>query len=157
PFIEGNPETALKEPHSIVLTQTSAEKYFGKNGSAIGKTLKDNQGEVYNVTGVVKDVPKNSHLIFTALISMSTLPKDYDGGGWGNFNIYTYALLKPNTDQAAFEKKLLVLYDQFMAEIFKQFNIEIHYGVQPIADIHLHSDLTVEPEELGSMSYIYIF
>ena len=156
-FIEGNPETALREPNSIVLTQTSAEKYFGKNTSAIGKTLQSNAGKIYNVTGVIKDVPKNSHLLFTALISISSLPKDYDGGGWGNFNIYTYALLKPNTDQAAFEKKLLVLYDQFMAPIFTQFNIKIHYGVQPIADIHLHSDMTNEPEELGSMSYIYIF
>jgi putative ABC transport system permease protein len=157
PFIEGNQETALKEPHSIVLSQTSAEKYFGKNNSVIGKTLRDNEGEVFNVTGVMKDIPQNSHLLFTALISMSTLPKDFDGGGWGNFNNYTYALLKPNTDQAAFEKKLTVLYDQFMAAIFKQFNIKIWYGVQRIADIHLHSDLNAEPEELGSMSYIYIF
>lgn len=156
-FVEGNPETALKEPKSIVLTQTSAEKYFGKNKSAVGKSLLNNKGEIFNVTGVIKDVPKNSHLLFTALISASSLPKDYDGGGWGNFNIYSYALLKPNTDQVAFEKKLLGLYDQFMAPIFTQFNIKIHYGVQPIADIHLHSDMTSEPEELGSMSYIYIF
>ena len=123
----------------------------------MGKSLLNNEGEIFNVTGVIKDVPKNSHLLFTALISASTLPKDYDGGGWGNFNIYNYALLKKGTDQAAFEKKLLVLYDQFMAPIFTQFNIKIHYGVQPIADIHLRSDMTSEPEELGSMSYIYIF
>jgi putative ABC transport system permease protein len=101
--------------------------------------LRNNEGEIFNVTGVIKDVPKNSHLLFTALVSTSTLPKDYDGGGWGNFNLYTYALLKPNTDQAAFEKKLLTLYDQFMAPIFSQFNIKIHYGVQAVADIHLHS------------------
>ncbi|HUM47067.1 MAG TPA: ABC transporter permease [Chitinophagales bacterium] len=156
-FAEGDPATALREPKSIVLTQTSAEKYFGKNNSAVGKSLLNNEGEIFNVTGVVKDVPKNSHLLFTALISASTLPKDYDGGGWGNFNIYSYVLLKPKTDQAAFEKKLLVLYDQFMAPIFTQFNIKIHYGVQPVADIHLKSDLSSEPEELGSMSYIYIF
>ena len=156
-FIEGDPATALREPNSIVLTETSAEKYFGKSNSAVGKTLRNNEGDVFNVTGVIKDVPKNSHILFTALLSMSTLPKDYDGGGWGNFNIYTYALMKPNTNQPAFEKKLLVLYDQFMAPIFQQFDIKIHYGIQPITDIHLHSDLTLEPEELGSMSYIYIF
>jgi putative ABC transport system permease protein len=156
-FVEGDPRTALKEPKSIVLTQTSAQKYFGKNTSAVGKSLLNNEGEIFNVTGVIKDVPQNSHLLFTALISASTLPAEYDGGGWGNFNIYTYALLKRGTDQAAFEKKLLGLYDQFMAPIFTQFNIKIHYGVQPVADIHLHSDMTNEPEELGSMSYIYIF
>src|SRR5262245_49741419 len=90
-FIEGNPETALKDPKSIVLTQTSAEKYFGKNNSAVGKSLRNNEGEIFKVTGVIKDVQKNSHLLFTALISISSLPKDYDGGGWGNFNIYNYA------------------------------------------------------------------
>ncbi|MES1219051.1 MAG: FtsX-like permease family protein, partial [Bacteroidota bacterium] len=105
---------------------------------------------------VIKDVPKNTQLIFNALISISTLPKDFSDN-WGNFNIYTYALLRPNVDKAAFEKKLIPMYDKYMAAVFAQFNIKIRYGVQPIADIHLHSDLTNEPGELGSMSYIYIF
>ncbi|MBA3647365.1 MAG: ABC transporter permease [Chitinophagales bacterium] len=155
-FIEGNSETALKEPNSMVLTETSAEKYFGRT-NAVGNSLRSNSGDVYKVTAVIKDVPANSHLIFSALISANSLPKDYDGGGWGNFNIYTYVLLKPNTDKAAFEKKLMPMYGKYMAAIFDQFNIKIHYGVQPITDIHLHSDMTNEPEEIGSMSYIYIF
>jgi putative ABC transport system permease protein len=65
--------------------------------------------------------------------------------------------LNPVVNAAAFEKKLIPMYDKYMASIFAQYNIKIHYGVQPITAIHLHSDMQGEPEELGSMSYIYIF
>lgn len=156
PFIEGDPQTALVAPHSMVLTQSVAEKYFGKGKSFVGKSLQNDKGDVYKITGVVKDIPKNSHLIFDVLISASTLPKG-NPGDWGSFNIFTYVLLSPNTNAAAFEKKLLPMYDKYMASIFAQYKIKIHYGVMPITAIHLHSDLSNEPEETGSMSYIYIF
>lgn len=155
-FIEGDANTALVAPNSMVLTQTLAEKYFGKNKPAVGKSLQNGNGDVYKITGVIKDVPKNSHLLFNALISVTSLPKDF-ANNWGNFSYYNYVLLKPNTSATAFEKKLLPMYDKYMASIFKQFNVSIRYGVQPITAIHLHSDLQNEPEELGSMSYIYIF
>jgi putative ABC transport system permease protein len=155
-FIEGNPQMALMEPHSMVLTKTLAEKYFGKGTSAMGKTLQNNHGDNFKITGVIKDVPRNSHIRFSALISESTLPKDFSNN-WGSFGFFTYVLLKPHVDVAAFDKKLRPLYGEFMAPIFKQFNIEIHYSVQPITSIHLHSQFSGEPEELGNMSYIYIF
>jgi putative ABC transport system permease protein len=92
------------------------------------------------------------------LISWSSIPKNQGGdGGWGNFNNFTYVLLKPETSAAAFNKKLVPMYEKYMAPIFAQFNVKMHYGVQPITDIHLHSHLEREPEELGSMSYIWIF
>jgi putative ABC transport system permease protein len=122
----------------------------------VGKVLQDAAGESFKVTGVIQDVPKNSHLIFTVLISASTLPRDF-GNSWGNFNIYTYVLLKPNTSAAAFEKKLVPLYAKYMAPIFTQFNIKVKYVVQPITSIHLYSEMQNEPEELGSISYVYIF
>ncbi len=155
-FIEGNPESALVEPNSMVLTQSVAEKYFGKSKTIVGKSLQNDKGDVFKITAVIKDVPKNSHIIFNALISASTLQKDF-GNNWGNFNIYTYVLLGPNTSAAIFEKKLLPMYDKYMASIFAQFNIKIHYAVQPITAIHLYSDMQNEPGELGSISYIYIF
>lgn len=155
-FTEGNPNTALTAPNSMVLTQTLAEKYFGKNKAAVGKSLQSSNGDVYKITGVIKDVPKNSHLIFNALISRTTLPADF-ADNWGGFGFYNYVLLKPGVNAAAFEKKLIPMYNKYMASIFAQYNIKIHYGVQPITAIHLHSDMQGEPEELGSMSYIYIF
>ncbi|MEO6669528.1 MAG: ABC transporter permease [Ferruginibacter sp.] len=157
-FIEGNAETALNEPNSIVISKSVAEKYFGKNTQAVGKTLKTVY-DLYKVTAVVEDVPMNSHLRFDMLISSSTLLKgdQNDPGNWGGFNNFTYVLLKPGTNADAFEKKLLPLYDKFMAPIFAQYNVKVHYGVQPITEIHLRSKLEQEPEELGSMSYIWIF
>jgi putative ABC transport system permease protein len=157
-FIEGDPKHALTEPNDIVITKSIAEKYFGKSKGVIGNTLKTVY-DVYKITGVVEDVPQNSHLRFDMLISWITLPKNNFGPGdnWGSFNLYTYALLKPNTNAAAFEKKLLPMYDKYMASIFAQYNVKIHYGIQKITDIHLHSSFEQEPEELGSMSYIWIF
>ena len=156
PFLEGDPRTALVAPNSMVLTQSVAIEYFGKSVGVVGKSLRSDKGDIYKITGVIKDVPKNSHLRFNILISQSTLGKDFDQN-WGGFNIFTYVLLKPNVDAATFEKKLLGMYDKYMAQIFAKFNIKVHYWVQPVADIHLHSDLQGEPEELGSISYIYIF
>lgn len=155
-FIEGNPQTALVAPNSLVLTQSLAIKYFGNNANYVGKTLENASGDVYKVTAVIKDVPKNSHLIFNALISRSSLPADF-ANNWGGFGFYTYVLLKPNVNFAAFEKKLAPVYDKYLASIFSQFNIKMRFGVQPVTAIHLHSDMTNEPEDLGSMSYIYIF
>src|SRR3954451_5602403 len=155
-FIEGNAQTALIAPKSIVLTQSLAEKYFGTHSSYIGKTLENASGDVYKVTAVIKDVPKNSHIIFNALISRSSLPADF-ANNWGGFGFYNYVLLKPNVNTAAFEKKLAPLYGKYLAPIFAQFNIKMRFGLQPVTSIHLHSDMTNEPEELGNMSYIYIF
>jgi putative ABC transport system permease protein len=155
-FIEGDPQTALVAPNSMVLTESEAKKYFGGSQGIVGRSLQNDKGDVYKITAVVKDVPKNSHLIFNALIAASSLPKA-SGGGWGGFYLYTYVLLKPNANAAAFEKKLLPLYDKYMASIFAQYNVKIRFGVQPLTAIHLYSDLSGEPEELGSISYIYIF
>ncbi len=155
-FIEGNPATALVEPKTMVLTQSVAEKFFGKNKSYVGKTLENASGDVYKITGVIKDVPKNSHILFNVLLSRSSLPADF-ANNWGGFGFYTYVLLKPNTNPALFEKKLLPMYDKYLASIFAQYNITMRFSVQPISSIHLYSNMTNEPEELGNISYIYIF
>ncbi len=157
-FVEGNAANALNKPNSIVISRTLAEKYFGKNTPAFGKTMKTVY-DLYKVTGVIEDVPKNSHLRFDMLISMSTILKGANDGqdNWGSFNNFTYVLLKPGTSAVAFNKKLIPMYEKYMAPIFAKFNVKIHYGVQPVTTIHLHSKLEGEPEETGDMSYIRIF
>ena len=75
----------------------------------------------------------------------------------GRVWFFTYVLLKPNTSAALFEKKMAPIYDKYLASIFAQYNIKMRFGAMPITSIHLHSDMANEPEELGSMSYIYIF
>ena len=156
-FVEGIAATALAEPNSVVISKTLAKKYFGET-AAVGKSLKTVY-DLYKVTGVIEDVPGNSHLRFDMLISLSTILKGNQIGqdNWGNFNNFTYVVLKPGTHTEAFQKKLLPLYDKYMKPIFAQFNMKMQYGVQPITAIHLHSKLEREPEELGNMSYIWIF
>jgi len=154
-FIEGDPQTALKDPKSMVLTRSVAKKFFG-NKSCVGKALENASGDVYKITAVIEDVPKNSHILFNVLISRSSLPADF-ANGWGGFGFYTYVLLKPNTSAAAFERKMAPIYDKYLASIFAQYNIKMRFGAMPITSIHLHSNMVNEPEELGSMSYIYIF
>ncbi|MDB5119908.1 MAG: FtsX-like permease family protein [Sphingobacteriales bacterium] len=157
-FIEGTAKTALNQPNSIVISKKLAAKYFGKGTPAVGKTLKTVY-DVYKVTAVIEDLPKNSHILYDMLISASTLLKGNQNGqdNWGSFNNFTYVLLKPGADPEVFNKKLQPLYNKYMAPIFAQYNVKIHYGVQPITAIHLHSNLQQEPEELGNMSYIWIF
>ena len=155
-FLEGSPGNALNQPFSLVLTKSLAEKYFGKGQSALGKSLKTGGDKSFKITGVVEDVPKNSHIIFNGLISAITMP-NREEEGWGSFGLYTYILLNKNTDYKQFENRLKPMYDKYMAPIFAQFNIKIDYGLLKITDIHLHSTMDVEPQELGSMSYIYIF
>jgi len=157
-FVEGSAATALNAPFDIVLTRSLAEKYFGKHSSAIGKTLKTVY-DTYRVTGVIEDIPKNSHFRYDMLISMSTFLKTNQFGppNWGSFFVYTYVLLKPGANAKAFNKKLDDVYKKFVEPVFKPFNVSMRYEMQNITSIHLHSNLQYEPEELGSMSYIWIF
>jgi putative ABC transport system permease protein len=156
-FIEGTATTALNAPFDIVITKSLAEKYFGKN-TAIGKTLRTVY-DTYKVTGVIEDVPRNSHLRFDMLISMSTFLRGNQNGqpNWGSFFNYTYILLKQGASIQAFNKKLGDVYKKFVEPVFKPFNVTMRYEAQNISSIHLHSNLQYEPEELGSMSYILIF
>src|SRR5688572_19224143 len=87
-FLQGDVNTALDNPFSIVLTEKMAIKYFGSAAAALNQTLQNQQNEDFKVTGVIRDVPLNSHFRFDALISKSTR-KDYQGS-WGNFGIFTY-------------------------------------------------------------------
>jgi len=157
-FLEGNARSALQAPFDVVLTKSVAEKYFGKNTSAVGKTLKSVYDN-YRVTGVIEDLPRNAHIRYDMLISLSTALGNFQNGpyAWGNFDNYTYVLLKPGASPQAFNKKLGEVYTKFVEPIFKQFNISMRYDVQKITDIHLHSQLEREPEEVGSMSYIWTF
>jgi len=157
-FLEGSPATALIAPFDIVITKTLADKYFGKNASAVGKTLKSVY-DTYKVTGVIEDVPTNSHIRYDMLISFSTILRGQQANpyAWGNFGYYTYILLKPGASAAALNKKLVDVYKKFVEPIFQQFNVKMSYDLQPITAIHLHSELQYEPEETGSMSYIWIF
>ncbi len=157
PFIVGDPKTALEGPNNIVLTKSTALKFFGKPEEALGKSLEGEGTAVYKVTGVIEDVPENSHVLFNSLISISTLDFLNRPGQWGNFGALTYVLLKPGFEPASFEKKLTDIYPKYQQSIFEPFGVTMTYHTQAITDIHLKSKLKYEPEPLGNINYIYTF
>jgi putative ABC transport system permease protein len=151
--IRGEVKSALMEPNKIILTEKIAAKYFGDT-DPIGKTLSAGNN-VYEVTGIIRDVPFNSHFRFDALASRNNLPKQL--GTWGNFGVFTYLLFPENFDVTAFETKMQAMYDAYMKPIFGPLNIKIEYILEPITRIHLFSTNAGEPEPTGSITYVYIF
>jgi putative ABC transport system permease protein len=149
PFVQGNNLKAFAQLNSIVLTESSAKRYFGKD-NPMGKVLTiDNLGDMM-VTGVLKDVPDNSHFHFDFLISIRKLAGNIDQN-WNFYNFYTYVKLKPNTDITIFTKKVQGIYDKANDQA-----TNIFY-TQPLTDIHLRSKLKWELEPNGDKLYVYVF
>lgn len=154
-FIDGDAATALDNPFSMVVTEKIAKKYFGDVESVVGQSLQNQQGEEFKITGLIKDVPLNSHFRFDALVSRNTRPQLL--GSWGNFGVATYILLPAGYDLS----KMYASFDKIIKEkvnpIFEQYNLQVKYELQRITDIHLYSKIQDEAEEGGDISYIYIF
>lgn len=151
-FIEGDPKKALAQPGSVVLTHKVAERFFGK-GSVLGKILRTGDSTSYKVTGVIEDVPRNSHFTFNALMSLNQNQLRADG--WGGFYISSYLLLSKNADIKKLEAGFPQLYEKYMSSIFKRMGIHITYQLQPLTSIHLYSHL--DGESNGDIGYVYTF
>jgi putative ABC transport system permease protein len=151
--LEGSTKEALDKPNSIVLTETMASRYFSGE-TAVGNTLKVGE-EIYTVTAVIEDVPRNSHILFDALVSRNSLPAQM--GSWGNFGVFTYLLLQEGEDAAALQVKMKEMYERYMATIFESIGITIEYELMKVTDIHLRSDSGMEPQPTGSIQYVIIF
>ncbi len=151
PFLYGDPKTALANPESIVLTETLAKKLFGDPANAVGQTIYFENHQSNLITGVIKDVPENSHLRFTALRS---IPANYTDA-WQNFYAYTYLLLKKGTDYKQLENKMPQWAGKTIQKMMgiKDYRIEL----QPLTSIHLQSNLVAEISANGSLSRVYIF
>ena len=162
-FVLGNPETALREPNSILLTESLARKYFG-NENPVGRTLtvtRSRDRVEMHVVGIVEDAPRNSHFSFNYIISAVSDP-DFErlSTHWDSNNIYTYALLRPDHDEAAFASGLLALAQKKLIqyEYYQENPDEItQYYPQLLTDIHLHSDINFEVGANGDLRYIYLF
>ena len=169
PAIQGNTQTALNEPNTVVLTKSAATKYFGTT-DAVGKAIEtnDNTSTVYKVTAVVEDVPKNSHFNFEFFFSMDNV--DYPWGQHLSNNFHSYLLLKPGVDAKAFGKKAMNQYvegyvlpaaKQFMQigsmEEFRKAGNYLYYSLEPLTRLHLYSDRNYEITPPGNIQYIYIF
>ncbi|MCU0455439.1 MAG: ABC transporter permease [Bacteroidales bacterium] len=151
--LKGEVRSAVKDPGKIVLTETIASRYFG-DADPTGKILTTGN-TTFEVTGVIEDVPSNSHFRFDAVSARNNLPKQL--GTWGNFGVFTYLLLPADLDVKVFEKKIQGMYDAHMKTIFEPLKIKIEYILEPITRIHLYSTNPGEPEPTGSVTYVVIF
>jgi putative ABC transport system permease protein len=153
-FVKGDKATALDQPFSLVITEKTAKKYFGE-ADPVGQSLQNPAKEEFKITGVIKDVPANSHFRFEGLISRNTRPQRT--GSWGNFGVFTYIQLPAGYDLAKMDSNFNKIVKEKVNPIFDQFKITINYQLQRITDIHLYSKIQDEAEAGGDISYIYIF
>ena len=151
PFIKGNPKTALDGKRSVVITEKMAQKYFGAD-EPMGKTLNFNDKIDFQVTGVLKNIPKNSHLQFDFILLFNWLENlGQDIHNWGNFNFFTYVLLGKNSSYDEVNQKI----SGYLGTIDPENNARLF--IQPVKQIHLYSDFEYDALAANNSDYKYIF
>ncbi len=165
-LLQGDPKTILKDADAIVVSESTAKKYFGTD-NPIGKELEmvlAGQPASFQVRGVMEDMPDNSHFHADFLASMVPVVAFYGGqeafmSNYGSNNFSTYLLLKEGVDAKSLEAKLPEMIDRHLPE--SQAGIAASKGTKltlwPLTDIHLHSNLDSEIEPNGNIDYVYIY
>jgi putative ABC transport system permease protein len=156
PLIHGNPNTCLREPHSVVLSQREAVKRFGTT-EATGKIIllkTDSVFTPYSVSAVAKNTPQNSSIQFDMLLPFKESASDAnDNENWYNFFLNTFVVLSPNATTASVEKSMQEFYVKDASGIFKEMkekfgldpNLKMgSYGLQPYADMHMSTELPAQ-------------
>ncbi|MEO9053127.1 MAG: ABC transporter permease [Ginsengibacter sp.] len=164
PMIEGNPATALNEPNSIVIDETTANKYFNTT-DVLGKNLYVDNSTNCKITGVIKDMPRQSHFHF----SFIRPKRDYrKSDSWLSNNTYSYILVRPGVPIKKIQDDVNATVNNYLGkDLESQLHASIKdltskgnhfiYHVTRLTDIHLHSDKSYEIEANGSITYVYIF
>lgn len=164
-LLQGDPDAQLKTPRTVILTQSTARKYFGSE-NPVGKTIEVNDS-LNTVTGIMQDIPENSHMKFDFLSSSTNLGF-IQQPSYISFSSYTYLELVPGTDPGRVEAKIPDIVKKYASgQIERNLGISYeeytaagngyNYFLQPITGIHLHSNLQSEIKPNGSMVYVYIF
>lgn len=161
-LLRGNPETSLQGPNKAVISENAAKKYFGDE-DPIGKSISwgswDGQISM-EITGILADVPENSHIKFDILLSFQTLndmTEDASETAWGWYDFNTYVLLESETPVAELQAK----WDEYLqnehGERWEKSNSKNEFILKPLKDIHLYSNLLQEsePEEQGDAEAVY--
>ncbi|KPJ66208.1 hypothetical protein AMJ44_08700 [candidate division WOR-1 bacterium DG_54_3] len=157
PFIKGQPETALRHPLSVVISEEAVGKYFaGEN--PLGKTLCFNDKLDFQVTGICKNVPENTHFTYDFLASFQSLRtlRGEDAvymDRWTSMDYQTYIQLREETDPLEFEKVM----EKHIVESTPPSMKDYHYFLQPLTKIHLGGNIPGELAQNSHMKYIYIF
>jgi len=160
PLLEGDGNTALADPFTIALSETTAKKIFG-SVNAVGKTIKLNGNTDYTIKAVFKDAPINTQLRPDMLLSYATFikfrgPDNNPEAAWTNDGCLSYLLLRKGVDPALVEKKFVPVVDKFAGADMKRFNASVTYLLQPLRDIHLYSHYIMEPGPTGDGKTVYL-
>ena len=151
PFLKGNPITALSGKRSVVITEKMAQKYFGAE-DPLGKTLNFNDQIDFQVTGILQNIPKNSHLQFDFVLPFNWLEDlGQDIHNWGNFNFFSYVLLDKNTSVEKASQKI----SGYLRTIQPEYDTQLF--IQPLGRIHLHSDFEYDVLAVNNSDHKYIF
>jgi ABC-type antimicrobial peptide transport system permease subunit len=153
PFLKGDPKTALEGPRSVVITESLARKFFGDE-DPMGKLLTITR-DPYSVTGVIRDVPENSHLHFACIIPIVNMHEYHhvDFANWNSMFFYCYVRLAPQ----AVPSKAVAKMSGFLAKSMNKSNLALR--IQPLKDVHLRSDFAFDLDNYaqGSASTLTLF
>jgi putative ABC transport system permease protein len=158
PLIEGDPQTALDEPFEIVLSQDYAIKYFNRL-DIVGEQLFLPEDSIsFTVTGVLAEIPQNSHIRFDMLASFQTLYEtEQYVESWWSFGTYTYVELSPKANVDELGAKIKRISANYIANQEEQSGYYQEYFLQNLTEIHLNSDLRSEWEANSKEAYVYVF
>jgi len=167
-LLKGDPRSALVKPRSMVLTEEFAKKYFGSRDPMGEKLIVEADTILYTVTGVVQDVPDNSHFKFDMLASMSSFPQNANNEQWVSHNFYTYIVVRDGTDKMELQKKFQGMVEKYVGpqiqqilgfsiEDFRKAGNDFSYVLEPLKDMHLKGATQYNLEPMGSLSTVYIF
>jgi putative ABC transport system permease protein len=158
PLVKGDPGTALSRPLTVVLAEETARKYFGQE-DPIGKTLDINKKQ-YEVTGIMAKLPYSSHLKLNMLTSVTMLQNEAwyqdEAANWHSTMFYTYIKVRENINLPLFEKQVATAANAYVGDLLKEWVVNYVFFLQPVTDIHLHSQLNGEAQVPGSAINVYI-
>ncbi len=160
PLLQGNSSTALTEPFTAAISETTAKTIFG-NINVVGKTIRLNQKRDYKITAVYKDAPINTQLKPNILLSFATYikmvaPDNNPETAWQWDGCLTYLLLRKGANPAVVEKKFIPVVEKFTAADMKKYNAAVTYLLMPLTDIHLYSHYIEEPGTTGDGKTVYL-
>jgi len=158
PMVAGEPKTSLDQPHTAVVTESTAQKYFGKT-DVVGQVLTINDTSLYRITGVIKNISLQSHFNYDFFLSFSTLPESH-WKGWGYSGVHNYLLLRPGANIKSLESRIAQLEiknSPVQAGVWTTGGNYLKTELTPLLNIHLKSNAELELDKGGSMQYVYIF
>ena len=167
-LIKGDPQTALVRPRSMILTEEYAKKYFGEQEPLGQRMIVESDTVLYTVTGVLRNVPDNSHIKFDMLASMSTYPGLANDQFWVSHSFLTYIVVRDGTDRSVLQEKFQEMVIKYVGpqlkeiigqtiEDFRKAGNDFSYVLEPLKDIHLKGATQYNLEPPGSLTTVYIF